>query len=142
MEQIDSVKIQRRFQQGVRSNNILDTIRSASDRYLKIRSDIELLDGEHFAIMRHIRSYPDYEYFLDFVFKRHTSKSDTQRTAIMPYYKFNAVRVIGDAIELRYEPLHYRFDNNNFIYGVCSVEDILNIEDIIKVQKSKYNTQK
>lgn len=54
------------------------------------------------------------------------------------YSKFNAVRVVGDVVELKYEPIYHRYDGNNYTFGVCKFEDVLNIEQIIEEQKKKY----
>ena len=138
MKRLDAVQFQREEQQGRRYNNIPEVIQSASKRYLKIRSDLEVLESEKAAIVKHIKSYEDYEYFLDYVFEKYLEKTNKRYEERQPYYIFNAVEVYNDMIVLKYEPLHARFDGNNFTYGVCSTEDIVNIEDIIKTEKAKY----
>ena len=134
----DPIKFQRQEQECTRCTYIESVLKSASNRYLKIRADQEVLTGEYALIVKHIKSYPDYEYFLDAFLedysKRHNKKYEPREL----YSKFNMVRIVGDVVELKYEPLHYRFDGNNYTFGVCKFEDILNIENIIEEQKQKY----
>ena len=127
----DKVEFQRSEQKCLPYSNIGDIVRSASDIYLKIRVDLEMLDMKCSSIVRHIKSYPDWEYFLD-------AFTEGGRD-IMEYSKFNAVRVFNNVVEMKYEPIGARFDGNNFSFGVCSVEDILNIEEIIENRKRKYH---
>ena len=49
MRTLDIVQAQREEQQGRRYNNIHEVIQSASKRYLKIRSDLEVLESEKAA---------------------------------------------------------------------------------------------
>lgn len=134
----DPIKFQRKEQTCVKCDHIESVLKSASNRYFKMRLDQEILKDEYCVIVKHIKSYPDYEYFLDAFLedysKRHNKKYEPREL----YSKFNAVRVVGDNIELKYEPIHYRFDGNNYTFGVCKFVDVLNIEKIIEEQKQKY----
>ena len=130
----DQVKFQRQEQECIRCAYIESVLKSASSRYLKIRADQEILKGEYSVIVKHIKSYPDYEYFLDAFLEKRSERHEPREL----YSKFNMVRIVGDVVELKYEPLYYRFDGNNYTFGVCKFEDILNIENIIKEQKQKY----
>ena len=130
----DTVKFQRLEQQCNHCDNIEDVLKSASERYRKIRADEEVLIGEYGAIVRHIKSFKDYEYFIDAFF-------DKGNDHIELYSKFNMVRMHGNFVELKYEPIYARYDRNNYSYGVCTIEDILNIEEIIENQKKKYDTE-
>jgi len=130
----DPIKFQRQEQECIRCTYIESALKSASDRYLKIRVDQEILKGEYSVIVKHIKSYPDYEYFLDAFLEKRSERYEPREM----YSKFNAVRVVGDTVELKYEPIHYRYDGNNYTFGVCKFEDILNIEQIIEKQKQKY----
>lgn len=112
---------------------ISNILKQCAERYLKIRVDLELLDSERYTIMEHIKSYPDWEYFID-----NFMSNDSH----LPISKFNAVRVYPDKVELKYEPIHYRFDGNNCTYGVCTFDDILNIEKIIEDRKEYYKENK
>lgn len=130
----DPVKFQRLEQQCLHCDNIEDVLKSASERYRKIRADKEVLEGECAAIVRHIKSFKDYEYFIDAIF-------DKRNDYVEMYSKFNMVRMYGNFVELKYEPIYARYDRNNYSYGICTIEDILNIEEIIENQKKKYDTE-
>ena len=65
----DPIKFQRQEQECTRCTYIESVLKSASNRYLKIRADQEVLTGEYALIVKHIKSYPDYEYFLDAFWK-------------------------------------------------------------------------
>ena len=130
----DPIKFQRQEQECTRCTYIESVLKSASNRYLKIRADQEVLTGEYALIVKHIKSYPDYEYFLDAFLEKRSNRYETK----VEYSKFNAVRVVGDVVELKYEPIHHRYDGNNYTFGVCKFEDVLNIEQIIEEQKKKY----
>lgn len=130
----DPVKFQRLEQRCLRCDNIEDVLKSASERYRKIRADKEVLESECAAIVRHIKSFQDYEYFIDSIF-------DKGNDYVEMYSKFNMVRMHGNFVELKYEPICARYDGNNYSYGICTIEDILNIEEIIENQKKKYDTE-
>lgn len=130
----DPVKFQRLEQQCRHCDNIEDVLKSASERYRKIRVDKEVLESEYAAIVRHIKSFQDYEYFIDAFF-------DKGNDYIEMYSKFNMVRICGNFVELKYEPICARYDGNNYSFGVCTIDDILNIEEIIENQKKKYDTE-
>ena len=134
----DPIKFQRQEQACIRCTYIESVLKSASNRYRKIRADQEILTGEYALIVKHIKSYPDYEYFLDAFLEDRVKRNNEEYRSREMYSKFNAVRIVGDVVELKYEPLHYRFDGNNYTFGVCKFEDILNIENIIEEQKQKY----
>lgn len=127
----DIVKTQRLEQQCCHCDNIENVLKSASERYKRIRADEEVLIGEYGAIVRHIKSFQDYEYFIDAFF-------DKGNNYIELYSKFNMVRIHGNFVELKYEPIYARYDGNNYSFGVCTIEDILNIDKIIEKQKQKY----
>lgn len=130
----DPIKFQRQEQECNNCNYIESVLKSASNRYLKIRSDQEILKGEYSVIVKHIKSYPDYEYFLDAFLEKRIKRYEPKEM----YSKFNAVRIVEDVVELKYEPIHHRYDGNNYTFGECKFEDILNIEKIIEEQKQKY----
>lgn len=134
----DPIKFQRQEQKCIKCTYIESVLKSASNRYRKIRADQEILTGEYALIVKHIKSYPDYEYFLDAFLEDYTKRNSGEYKPKEMYSKFNAVRIVGDVVELKYEPLYYRFDGNNYTFGVCKFEDILNIEKIIEEQKQKY----
>ena len=138
MKKVDIVKLQREDIKGVRYYNILEVMKSASERYLKIRPELELLDRETSIIVKHIKSFEDWEYFLEYALEQYIKINMAKgNEAREMYSKFNAVRVVGGIIELKYEPIHARFDGNNYTYGFCSFDDILHIDEIIKTQKEK-----
>ena len=127
----DIVKFQRLEQQCCHCDNIENVLKSASERYKRIRADEEVLTSEYGTIVRHIKSFQDYEYFIDAFF-------DKGNDHIELYSKFNMVRIHGNFVELKYEPIYARYDGNNYSFGVCTIDDILNIEKVIEKQKQKY----
>lgn len=125
----DIVKMQRMENEPRWDPDIRNLMKSYSDHYKKIRATLEVMDGERYAIVQHIKSFPDWEYFID---------NFTIGTAKVCYSKFNSIRIIGDTVALLYEPLHYRWDGNNCEFGVCKMEDVMNIASIIKERKAYY----
>ena len=126
---IDRVKMQRMEDAPHRNPDIWNLMKSYSDHYMKIRAILEVMDGERYAIVQHIKSFEDWEYFID-NFAAETGKAF--------YSKFNSVRIVGDTVVLLYEPLHYRWDENNCKFGVCKMEDVMNIASIIEERKAYY----
>lgn len=125
----DIVKLMRQEETPCRLPDISGVMKSCSDRYRKIRADLEILDSECHCIVQHIKSYPDWEYFID-AFRDYNDKKHP-----VLYSKFNSVRIVGNKVSLLYEPLHCRWDNNNYEFGTCTMDDIMNIESIIRDRK-------
>lgn len=104
----------------------------AGDRYRRIRVDLELLSGEHSAIVKHIKSYDNWEYFIE-----HFADDG----CVCCFDMFNAVCVFKDGdmetVSLYYMPNHDRNDKNNVYFGTCGFDDVLNIEEIIRKNMEK-----
>ena len=103
-------------------------LKDASDIYLSIRAKLEVLDQLKLSIIKHIKSFDDWEYFIDTFNESHIA---------VPM--FNWVKIIGDIIVLGYSPFG---SYDTILYkemGTCRVEDLKNIETIIKERKEYYN---
>lgn len=134
MEQYDRVKFADGTNAPIRLDNPMAALNTAAECYMKTRAALELLDSARAAIARHIRSYEGWEYFID-AFNTEGPK---------PYWMFNTVRVYSngngnDLVELLHEPLGYRHDANNILFGTCSFKDVLDIERIIWERKEACN---
>lgn len=128
----DKVEFQREMSVHHKCNDIKQVLKDASQRYKKIQADLEIIESDYAVIVNHIKSYDGWEYFVDEFHK------PAEGCVSRMYNLFNAVRVVGDIVELKYEPNHERFDGNNYTYGTCSFDDILNIEKIIVDRKRYY----
>ncbi len=128
---IDRVKYERTEFANSKVENISEVMQDAADRYMKIRADQELIESDCGAIVSHIKSYPDWEYFID-------AFLDDKNALHLPFSMFNDVMVYPNKVILKYSPLHYRFDANNHTYGSCTFDDIMNIEKIIEERKEYY----
>lgn len=126
---MDVVKMQRMGDEPRWNPDIWNLMKSYSEHYMKIRATLEVMDGERYGIVQHIKSFLDWEYFID---------NFTTGTGKVFYSKFNSVRIVGDTVELLYEPLHYRWDENNCKFGICKMEDVMNIASIIEERKAYY----
>jgi len=127
----DRVKIERELLTNSKVENISKVMQDAADRYMKIRTDQEVIYSDENTILLHIKSYPDWEYFID-------AFLDDRNVPHFPFSMFNHVTVHPNKVILKYSPLHYRFDGNNHTYGFCTFDDILNIEKIIEERKEYY----
>lgn len=113
-------------------DNIKDILKSAADNYMAIRAKLEVLGGDRWAVVSHIKSFPDWEYFID-----------NFNETILSVTMFNNVQVYPDKIILRHSDL-----GSEDIYfhtqdmGVCTFDDLLNIEKIIEDRKNYYKEQK
>jgi hypothetical protein len=112
-------------------DNIKDILKSAADNYMAIRAKLEVLGGDRWAVVSHIKSFPDWEYFID-----------NFNETILSVTMFNNVQVYPDKIILRHSDL-----GSEDIYfhtqdmGVCTLDDLLNIEKIIEDRKNYYKEQ-
>jgi len=100
----------------------------ASDIYISIRSKIEKLDTLKISIVKHIKSFEGWEYFIDTFNRSHITVT-----------MFNWVKILGDIIVLGYSPLG---TCDMMLYeemGTCHISDLKNIENIIKERKEYYN---
>ena len=127
----DRVKLERGLLTNSKVEDISEVMKDAADRYLKIRADQEVIESDYGAIVSHIKSYPDWEYFID-------AFLDIENAPHLHISMFNDVFVYPNKVILKYSPLHYRFDANNHTYGECTFDDILNIEKIIEERKAYY----
>ena len=127
----DRVKYEQTEFANLKTENISEVMQDAADRYLKIRVDQELIESDYRVIVSHIKSYPDWEYFID-------TFLDNENAPHLHISMFNDVFVFANKVILNYSPLHYRFDANNHTYGSCTFDDILNIEKIIEDRKAYY----
>lgn len=138
MKKRDIVKLARQESARHRLDNVRDALEQAADCYRSIRAFVEVMDGTRSAIAGHIKSHEDWEYFLD-------AFRDENDIETLQFEKFNTVRCYSDGekgtsrVELLYEPLNSRYDGNNILFGVCTFEDIENIEGIIRERKGMYN---
>ena len=128
---INRVKYEQTEFANSKIENISEVMQDAADRYMKIRADQEVIESDYRAIVSHIKSYPDWEYFID-------AFLDIENAPHLHISMFNDVFVFVNKVILKYSPLHYRFDANNHTYGECTFEDILNIEKIIAERKAYY----
>ena len=130
---IDRVKFCRQATAPLRRDDIMDILVQAGERYHKIRVDLELLSGEHAAIVSHIKSYEDWEYFIDCF---------SPDGCMCCFDRFNSVQVFKDGdkeiVTLMWQPNHDRHDKNNVVFGNCTFDDIVNIEKIISDRKNHY----
>jgi hypothetical protein len=133
-KKFDRVEFFRQENRPIRQDDIKSLLDSAGSRYAKIRADEELLSGEYGAIVKHIKSFDDWEYFID------TFVSYAEQFCCSGM--FNAVQVYksGDTeiVTLMWQPNHDRHDKNTVVFGNCSFDDILNIEEIIRKRKEYY----
>lgn len=125
----DRVQFQKEVEAYTECLDISNVLKECYERYSRIKTDTHKLHSDYYAIVSHIKSQPDWEYFID-------NFMDDERH--VPISKFNMVRIHPNRIELRYEPICCQHDNNNIIYGICSFDDILNIEKIIEDRKAYY----
>lgn len=139
----DIVKFQRQCLAPLRDEKIGETLERAAERYMKIRADIVLLEAEKQAIVSHIRSFEDWEYFID-------AFSDIYRPDV-PYEKFNSVSVYSvkddggcgkDMVCLEYDERGCGATKSAkcVTFGCCTFKDLLDIESIIAERKRYYET--
>lgn len=139
----DIVKFQRQCLAPLRDEKISETLERAAERYMKIRADIILLEAEKEAIVSHIRSFEDWEYFLD-------AFSDIYQPDV-PYEKFNSVSVYSvrdeggygkDIVCLEYDERGCGATKSAkcVTFGCCTFKDLLDIESIITERKRYYET--
>lgn len=139
----DNVKSQRQCLAPRRDEKIGETLERAAERYMKIRADIILLEAEKQAIVSHIRSFEDWEYFID-------AFTDNSHPNAL-YEKFNSVSVYSvkddagfgkDMVCLEYDPDGCRATKSAgcACFGSCTFDDLLNIENIIAERKQYYET--
>lgn len=129
----DRVKMYRSESTPYRLNGIRNVLENAGKRYVKIRADLEVLGSERIAIVGHIKSYPDWEYFVD---------NFTEDEHICASGLFNYVKVIkndnSENVLMYFTPNYDIHDKNNIYFGQCTFDDILNIEEIIEKRKLFY----
>lgn len=139
----DIVKFQRQCLAPLRDEKIGETLERAAERYMKIRADIILLESEKKSIVSHIRSFEDWEYFID-------AFSDTYRPDV-PYEKFNSVSVLSvrddgecgkDMVRLEYDECGCGATKSAkcVTFGCCTFKDLLDIKSIIAERKRYYET--
>lgn len=126
---MDRVKYQiQEFGSRRLEDSVLDTVlKDASDIYLSIRCKIDELDSLRGLIVKHIKSFEGWEYFIDTFNESHIA---------IPM--FNWVKVLGDIIILGSSPLGLY---DTLLYkemGTCHISDLKNIETIIKERKEYY----
>lgn len=126
----DRIEFERTEFANFKVENISEVMQDAADRYIKIRADQEVIESDYSAIVSHIKSHPDWEYFIDTFLD--------ENAQYLPFSMFNDVIVYPNKVILNYSPLHYRFDANNHTYGSCTFDDIANIEKIIEDRKAYY----
>ncbi len=133
IKNMDRVLFYRQEAEPRRCECIKEVLESAGKRYCKIRADIEVLESEHAAIVKHIKSFPDWEYFIDNFAKEESPYA---------FGLFNSVQVYktddAEMVSLFYMPSYNRHDQNNIYFGNCTFDDILNIEEIIRKRKEYY----
>lgn len=132
----DRVKFYRQEAEPRRCDHIRDVLESAGNRYHKIRAGIEVLGGECAAIVKHIKSFPDWEYFID---------NFAEEGVLCAFGMFNSVIVYkhdnAEQVSLYFMPNYDRHDKNNIYFGNCTFDDIMSIEKIIENRKAYYAEQ-
>lgn len=129
----DRVTFCRQETRPMRWDDIRGVLEKAGKRYRRVRVELELLSGEEGVIVRHIKSYPDWEYFVE---------NFTESSTVCAFNQFNSVIVYknedNELVWLCFMPNHDKNDKNNIKFGCCTFDDILNIEEIIEKRKSYY----
>lgn len=130
---MDRVTLCRQETRPMRWDDIRSVLEKAGKRYRRVRIELELLSGEESVIVRHIKSYPDWEYFVE---------NFTENPTVCAFNQFNSVIVYKnedtELVLMCFMPNHNRNDKNNIEFGRCTFDDILNIEEIIEKRKSYY----
>lgn len=130
---MDRVLFYRQEAEPRRCENIKEVLQNAGNRYHKIRVDIEVLIGENATIVKHIKSFPDWEYFIDNFTKEGTTYAFGMFNSVI-VYKTDDTKMVS----LFYMPSYDRHDKNNIYFGNCTFDDIMNIEEIIRKRKEYY----
>lgn len=130
---MDRVTLCRQETRPMRWDDIRSVLEKAGKRYRRVRIELELLSGEESVIVRHIKSYPDWEYFVE---------NFTESPTVCAFNQFNSVIVYKnedtELVLMCFMPNYNRNDKNNIEFGRCTFDDILNIEEIIEKRKSYY----
>lgn len=104
-------------------------LKESPEIYFSIRSKIDILDTDNLLIVHHVKSFPDWEYFID-----------TFNNSHIPVSMFNWVKILKDTIVLG-SSQYGAYDH--FLYkemGTCNIEDLKNIENII-INRKKFYTE-